>query len=433
MKKILILLFAAVLIFSFIFIGGGPKEEKAAEKITLRTIHYAGGGHDFWDATVKNFMAEYPNIVVEEEIVQPGQYHQKLGGYVTAGEGPDIILLEAGLSTIKYRDILVDLRGKFDDILADVTGYDIYYNDFDPNKELLALPTASNGHMVYYNKKVFRLAGLDPESPPATWSEMDRAVKAIKAAGKEPIALGGKEYGILWLWSAMMNQSMTKAEHVGIFQGITKWTEGGLADIVYLLDDMYQRGWFNKGAAMTTVTPEAQDMFINGDAAFFVSLLGDAFNWKIWGDAMGYENFGVMKLPKIEKNFPLKGVSPGPLADTIPVWGSYAFGIAKWSEHVDEAVVYLKYLLRPDVQERFVIEGGFFPNNKKFLTTAVDAPQFPILVGWAKEAKVVPGLFYCTPEEWDGFMRNTQLLLSGQINADEFVKDMQRIHDASAK
>ncbi len=296
-------------------------------------------------------------------------YHQKLGGYVTAGDGPDLLLMEAGLSTIKYKNVLLDLRGKFDDIIGRVIGYDIYYNDFDSSKELLAMPTASNGHMVYYNKAVFRQAGLDMNGPPTTWSAMDRAVKAVRAAGKEPIALGGKEYGILWLWSALMNEVMTKEQQVAIYRGTNSWVDGSQSSVVYLLDDMNKRGWFNKGAAMTTVTPEAQDMFINGDGAFFVSLLGDAFNWKLWGDSMGYDNFGVMKLPRIESNFPLQGVSPGPLADTIPVWGSYAFGIAKWSKNVDQAVSYLKYLLRKDVQKRFVLEGGFFPPG--------DGPTFP--------------------------------------------------------
>jgi ABC-type glycerol-3-phosphate transport system substrate-binding protein len=417
-----------------VLMAGGGQEKAAGGKVTLKSIHYAGGGHDFWNATVKNYMTEFPNIIVEEEIVQPGQYHQKLGGYVTAGSGPDLLLMEAGLSTIKYKDVLIDMKASFADALRGILGYDVYFNDFDSSKELLAIPTASNGHMVYYNKKVFQAAGLDTEKPPTNWSGFDKAVKAIRAAGKEPIALGAKEYGIYWLWSALLNQTMTHDDHVAMFRGTNKWEGGKVASVVYLLDDMYKRGWFNKGAAMTTVTPEAQDMFINGDAAFFVSLLGDAFNWKIWGEAMGYDNFGVMKLPKIEKDFPLKGVSPGPIADTIPVWGSYAFGIAKWSKSSKQAAAYIKYLLRADVQKRFVLEGGFFPNSLKgFPVDAVKAPQFGTLVKWASETKAVPGLFYNSPEEWDGFVRNSQLLFTDQITAADYLKDMQRIQAERTK
>lgn len=432
-KKVLgLLTVSSMILLVFAGVGYGG-EATAAEKITLRLIHYAGGGQDFWENLIKSFMKENPNIVVEQEVVQPGQYHQKLGGYVTVGEGPDLLLMEAGLSTIKYKDVLLDLKGKFNEIIGSVTGVEIYYNDFDPAKELLAFPTASNGHMVYYNKLVFKEAGLDPENPPKTWREMDEAVKAIKAVGKEGIALGAREYGVLWLWSALGSCTMSQEDLIGMYRGTTKWTERPLKDVIVLLEDMYKRGWFIPNAASATVSPEAQDMFINGEAAFFVSLLGDAFNWKIWGDSMGYENFGVMKLPVIEKDFPLEGVSPGPASGTIPFWGSYAFGIAKWSRNPGAAVDFLKYCLRPDVQERFVLEGGFFPNALlAFDIAKVKAPQFATLVEWARESKIGVAPLYNYPEEWDAFMRNTQLLLTDQINADKFAAEMQRVHEEVA-
>jgi len=452
MKKLTIGTLIVVVVASMLLINIGCKEQTPAtttaettaaeettvateqEPITLRMFHYAGGGTDFWNNINDSFMKEFSSIRIEQEVGDPGTYHQKLGGYVTVGDGPDLVIMEAGLSTMKYKDTLIDLEDKFGDIINDVVGFDIYYSDFDSSKELLAIPVASNGHMVYYNKTVFKEAGLDPENPPKTWAEMDKAIKAIKAVGKEGIALGGKEYGNYWLWSALMNETMTKDEHLGLYKGTTKWNEGSLADVIYLFEDMYKKGWFVEGAALTSVTPEAQDMFINGDAAFFVSLLGDAFNWKIWGDSMGYENFGVMKLPQIEQDNPLKGVGPGPLADSVPVWGSYAWAITKWSKNPDAAVTYLKYLLRSDVQERFVLEGGFFPNNLEgFDVSKVSAPQFATLVDWAKNAKTFPGLFYAAPEEWEAYIRNAQLLLSDQEDAKEFADDMQRVHDEIAK
>jgi|GEM_PF-1764507 len=459
MKKILYLMTVMAVIAAMVFVGVGCAAETtettaaettagettagettaaettaAAEPVALKMIHYAGGGQDFWNNLNASFMEEFPNITIEQEVVDPGTYHQKLGGYVSAGDGPDIALMEAGLSTIKYKDVLIDLNGKFDDIIGSVVGLDVYYNDFDTSKELLAMPSASNGHMIYYNKIVFEEAGLDPENPPKTWSEMDAAIQKIKAAGKEGIALGGKEYGNFWLWSAMMNLTMSHEQHLGIFQGTTKWNEKPLSDVVYIFEDMYKKGWFIKDAALTSVTPEAQDMFINGDAAFFVSLLGDAFNWKVWGEAMGYENFGVMKLPTVAADDPIAGIVPGPLNGTIPVWGSYAWGITKWSKNPDAAVTYLKYLLRKDVQERFVLEGGFFPNSlSDFDISKVEAPQFATLVEYAIESEAVPGLFYSSPEEWDAYIRNAQLLLSDQQDAKAFVDDMQSVWEASHK
>lgn len=398
----------------------------AQGKTTLRIIQYAGGGVDFWEAIDKSFMKEFPSIKVEQEIVQPGQYHQKLGGYVSTGKGPDLALMEAGTSTFMYSDVLVDLKGKFDDILKNVTGYNIYFNDFNPSQPLLAIPTATNAHMMYYNKAVFKAAGLDPENPPKTFKEMDAAVKKIRAINKEGIALGAREHGMFWLYSQIANQVMDLKQQGDIWLGKQSWTKGELNNVIKVLEYMWKHDWINKNAANTSVSPEAQDMFINGEAGFFCSLIGDAFNWKVWGDAMGYENVGVMTFPQLEKG-DIAGANPSPLGNVMPLWGSYAFGILKWSKNQDAAVTYLKYLLRPDVQRRFVIEGGFFPNNlKQFDAASVPIEQFQILYDWAKKSVNFPALFYHKPREWDALTRNSQLFFSDKITSAQFAAEMEK-------
>jgi ABC-type glycerol-3-phosphate transport system substrate-binding protein len=428
-KTMVSLLIVLVLMISMVSVFAAGQVEGAEGKTTIRVIQYAGGGTEFWKAIDKSFMEEYPNIVVEQEIVQPGQYHQKLGGYVTTGKGPDIALMEAGTSTFMYRNVLTDLKGKFDDILPNITGLGIYYDDFDPAKPLLAIPTATNGHMVYYNKQIFKEAGLNPEKPPKTWAEMDAAVKAIRAIGKEPIALGGREYGVYWLVSAITHQVMSAQEQADMFNKTQKWTQGKNLNVIKAMNEIYKRGWICDDAASMTVTPAAQDMFVNGDAGFFVSLIGDAFNWKVWGDSMGYENVGAMLFPELRAG-DIPGVQPSPLADTLPLWGSYAFGIMKWSNNVDAAVTYMKYLLRPDVQKRFVLEGGFFPNNVNELDPSfVSQPVFATLFEWVKDSEAIPGIFYWQAPEWDAFVRNTQLLYSDMTTVNDFAADMQRIRE----
>ena len=428
-KLMIVMLIALILISGLTSIFAAGQVEGARGKTTIRVIQYAGGGTDFWNAIDKSFMEAHPDIIVEQEFVQPGQYHQKLGGYVTTGKGPDIALMEAGTSTFMYRAVLTDLKGKFNDILPNVTGLDIYYDDFDQSKPLLAIPTATNGHMMYYNKQVFRQAGLDPEKPPKTWAEMDAAVKAIRAIGKEPIALGAREYGVYWLASALLHQVMSAEQQADMFTNKQKWTQGENLNFVKVLHEIWRRGWICTDAASMTVTPAAQDMFVNGEAAFFVSLIGDAFNWKVWGDTMGYENVGAMLFPELRVG-DVAGVTPSPLAKTLPLWGSYALGIMKWSNNTDAAVTYIKYLLSPDVQKRFVLEGGFFPNNVNQLSpTIVSQPIFSTLFDWVKNAKAIPGLFYWQAPEWDAFVRNNQMLYSNRTTVDAFVADMQKVRE----
>jgi sn-glycerol 3-phosphate transport system substrate-binding protein len=62
--------------------------------------------------------------------------------------------------------------------LPAVTGY---YADIGGN--LLSFPFNSSTPILYYNKNMFRDAGLDPESAPKTWPEVGNAAKKLRDRG----------------------------------------------------------------------------------------------------------------------------------------------------------------------------------------------------------------------------------------------------------
>jgi len=62
--------------------------------------------------------------------------------------------------------------------LPAITGY---YTDIAGN--MLSFPFNASTPILYYNKDMFRAAGLDPEVPPKTWPEMGEAAKRLRAAG----------------------------------------------------------------------------------------------------------------------------------------------------------------------------------------------------------------------------------------------------------
>src|SRR3954463_976438 len=62
--------------------------------------------------------------------------------------------------------------------LPAVTGY---YSDVAGN--MLSFPFNVSTPILYYNKDLFRAAGLDPEVPPKTWAEVGTAAKRLRAAG----------------------------------------------------------------------------------------------------------------------------------------------------------------------------------------------------------------------------------------------------------
>ncbi|MGP1609485.1 MAG: extracellular solute-binding protein, partial [Burkholderiales bacterium] len=53
----------------------------------------------------------------------------------------------------------------------------------DAKGRLFALPVALSTPVLYYNKALFRKAGLDPESPPKTWWQVQQAADKLFDAG----------------------------------------------------------------------------------------------------------------------------------------------------------------------------------------------------------------------------------------------------------
>ncbi|MFL9499988.1 sn-glycerol-3-phosphate ABC transporter substrate-binding protein UgpB [Rhodopseudomonas palustris] len=64
------------------------------------------------------------------------------------------------------------------DYLPAVTGY---YTDLDGN--MLSFPFNASTPILYYNKTLFRRAGIDPEVPPATWPDVGTMAKRLIDAG----------------------------------------------------------------------------------------------------------------------------------------------------------------------------------------------------------------------------------------------------------
>ena len=76
--------------------------------------------------------------------------------------------------------LMADNKLQFDPkaYLPAVTGY---YTDSAGN--MLSMPFNSSTPVLYYNKDLFKKAGLDPDKPPKTWPEVGAYAKKLQAAG----------------------------------------------------------------------------------------------------------------------------------------------------------------------------------------------------------------------------------------------------------
>jgi len=106
-----------------------------------------------------------------------------------ANEQPDIVqVFEVGTGTMMAAkgaiypvyQLMADTGAAFDPaaFLPQVVGY---YTDTEGN--MLSMPFNSSTPILYYNKDVFEKAGLDRDTPPKTWEEVEEFSKKIMDSG----------------------------------------------------------------------------------------------------------------------------------------------------------------------------------------------------------------------------------------------------------
>lgn len=54
----------------------------------------------------------------------------------------------------------------------------------DPSGRLIALPVALSTPVLYYNRNAFKDAGLNPDTPPETWQDLQKALTSLYSAGQ---------------------------------------------------------------------------------------------------------------------------------------------------------------------------------------------------------------------------------------------------------
>ncbi|NIZ09911.1 sn-glycerol-3-phosphate ABC transporter substrate-binding protein UgpB [Pseudooceanicola sp. HF7] len=120
--------------------------------------------------------------------VYKGSYTETMTSAIAAfraGEQPDIVqVFEVGTGTMMAAEgatypvyqLMADHGANFDPkaFLPAVVGY---YTDTDGN--MLSMPFNSSTPILYYNKAAFEAAGLDPETAPKTWAEVEAFSRQI--------------------------------------------------------------------------------------------------------------------------------------------------------------------------------------------------------------------------------------------------------------
>jgi len=234
------------------------------------------------------------------------------------------------------------------------------------NGKVWAIPYRIETHAVIYNKGAFKAAGLDPDKPPQTWSDLVAAAK--KLTGKT--ADGKDQYGF----------AITGGGEFGntIFRTLPFiWMNGGS-----IISDDMKKATVNQPAAVEAV--KFYTDFLANKLSPPSTLQNDGIANRqlfIAGTVAMYQSgqFDIDSIRKGNPNIDI-GVAMIPHPDgkeTAAIVGGWSFVIPKDAKNPDETKKFIRFLAEPD-------NMGFFTDTFPARKSAMKLPRFqdPILANF---------------------------------------------------
>jgi multiple sugar transport system substrate-binding protein len=133
---------------------------------------------------VKEFNATHKGLKVELHLTPPNEASTQLGTAIRAGSVPDLVgFNDINVPAFERENALMNLT-KYVDALP-------YKNALSPghlrlatyNGQYYGVPYLADLSVLWYNKTLFRQAGLDPSSPPTSYAQIVADAKKVSALG----------------------------------------------------------------------------------------------------------------------------------------------------------------------------------------------------------------------------------------------------------
>ena len=186
----------------------------AQAQVEIQWWHSMGGALGEWiNDLAKDFNASQKDYRVVPTF--KGSYDASMTAAIAAyraGNAPHILqVFEVGTATmmaskeavVPVGKLMRDAGLKFDTSIY-VDAVKGYYTA--PNGEMLSFPFNSSTTVLHYNKDALKAAGVDPNSPPKTWSEVALVAAKLKASGhKCPFTTSWQSWTQLESFSAWHN------------------------------------------------------------------------------------------------------------------------------------------------------------------------------------------------------------------------------------
>ncbi|QHW35276.1 ABC transporter substrate-binding protein [Paenibacillus rhizovicinus] len=303
---------------------------------------------------VADFNASHPDVQVEE--AYQGTYDDslnKLKASMDSKSGPTLIqVYEIGSKFMIDSKAITPIQDFIDTDNYDISSLEeniLGYYTF--NGKLYSMPFNTSNPILYYNKDMFKAAGLDPEKPPTTYEEVKNAAKALTKDGKT-----GASFAIYgWFMEQLFaNQGADYLNNGNGRSGTASESlvnsDTGVKTLTWWKDLVDSKVALNLGRK----TDDTKKAFLAGQIGMTLDSTAGLRGY-VDGAKDKFE-VGTGFLPKPE------GAQDG---------GVVVGGASNWimnNKPVEEqkaAWEFIKYLAQPDVQAKWHINTGYFPITKK--------------------------------------------------------------------
>ncbi|OBZ07629.1 ABC transporter substrate-binding protein [Bacillus sp. FJAT-27264] len=292
------------------------------------------------DTMAKSFMETHPGIKVNP--VYTGNYGDntvKIQAGVQAKQPPDVAVM---MSTELYSMLDMNAIVPLDEWIAKDTDvnmddfYPAFMEDTQTEGKTYSLPFQRSTIVMYYNKEMFKEAGLDPEKPPTTWAELVSYAGKLNKDGHDGLEIPGNDDSY-WMFQMLARQNATDPKQNIMSDDGKKAmfnTPENVEALQFWLDLSHKDKVMPEGVIDWATVPTD---FIQGKTAMMMHTSGNLTNVR----TNAKFDFGVA-FPPAQKQFgsPTGGGNLYIFKDTSPEKQAAAWEFAKYMTAPEQAALF---------------------------------------------------------------------------------------------
>jgi multiple sugar transport system substrate-binding protein len=267
------LVLAVVLTMTVLSCGGKKADKTAANApVTIKFANYAlleAGYTAFWEGVKTGFEQQYPHITIEWVTAPYGDITNQVINMAGGGDKVDLVFGEIGwVPTFEDAGLAVPVDTVLSaDYLADF--YPNILDGFKINNKIYGIPLYISPFMMYYNKEIFKKAGLDPDKPPATYDEMLKMAEKIAPLksddGNKIYAFGQTTASVAVSGAALTGMVYNFGGELLTTAGALSVDNDGFRQTFEMLQNLHKKGYNPENARLK----DLRNLFALGQLAMY--------------------------------------------------------------------------------------------------------------------------------------------------------------------